>query len=69
MNKDLREYIDKKFGKGKFEVLSFEKSGKDWNIVLDFGSGDKMGITVREWKGDNGNYRVTAQWDESESKA
>lgn len=62
MKEDLKKYLIKKFG-NEFKIESCEKNGKNYDVVLDFGNGEKLGVSIRERKGDNGNFRITGEWD------
>lgn len=66
MRKSLEMYLVKKFG-SDWTVYKYEQiNAKDHKIELDFGDGEILGVMVRERNGENGNYRISLEWDASE---
>jgi hypothetical protein len=55
---ELKKFLQKHFEEA-FEVTEYEQRGKDHFLTLDFGDDEEIEITVRERKGDNGNFRIT----------
>ena len=59
IKEDLFKYLLKQFPATEFRVIYYGSTGKDHNFTLDFGDDEIIDVTIRERKGNNGNYRLT----------